>query len=75
MVMSFMGLSSQSLVSMMLTSQCLTMQPPHQLKTQDSTQYRLSYLEGKVESISEMFKILMEEKRRNDLLFTGVIAK
>ena len=49
--------------------------PSQHLKTQDSTQHRLSYLEGKVESIDEMCKFLMEEKRRNDLLFTGVIAK
>ena len=49
--------------------------PSQHLKTHDSTQHRLSYLEGKVESINEMFKFLMEEKRRNDLLFTGVIAK
>ena len=49
--------------------------PSQHLKTQDSTQHRLSYLEGKVESINEMFKFLMEEKRRNDLIFTGVIAK
>ena len=46
--------------------------PSQHLKTQDSTQHRLSYLEGKVERIN---KFLMEEKRRNDLLFTGVIAK
>ena len=49
--------------------------PSQHLKTQDSTQHRLSYLEGKVESISEIFKFLMEEKRRNDSLFTGVITK
>ena len=49
--------------------------PSQHLKTQDSTQDRLSYLEGKVESINEMFKFLMEEERRNDSLFTGVIAK
>ena len=49
--------------------------PSQHLKTQDSTHDRLSYLEGKVESINKMFKFLMEEKRRNDLLFTGVIAK
>ena len=48
--------------------------PSQHLKTQDSTQHRLSYLEGIAESISEMFKFLTEEKRRNDLLFTGVIA-
>ena len=49
--------------------------PFQHLKTQDSTQHKPSYLEGKVESNNEMFKFLMEEKRRNDLLFTGVIAK
>ena len=49
--------------------------PSQHLNTQDSTQHRLSYLEGKVESINEMFKFLMEEKRRNDILFTEVIAK
>ena len=49
--------------------------PSQHLNTQDSTQDRLSYLEGKVESINEMCKFLMEEKRRNDILFTEVIAK
>ena len=49
--------------------------PSQHLNTQDSTQHRLSYFEGKVESIYEMFKFLMEGKRRNDILFTRVIAK
>ena len=42
---------------------------------QDSIQHRRSYLDGKVESISEMFKFLIEEKRRNDMLFAEVIAE
>ena len=49
--------------------------PSQHLNTQDSIQQRLSYLEGKVESISEMFKFLIKEKRRNDMLFTEIIAK
>ena len=49
--------------------------PSQHLNTQDSTQHRLSYLEGKVKSINEMLKFLIEEKRRNDILFTKVIAK
>ena len=39
--------------------------PSQHLKTQDSTQHRLAYLKGKVESINEMFKFLMEEKSDN----------
>ena len=49
--------------------------PSRHQNTQDSTQHRLSYLEGKVESINEMFKFIMEEKRRNGILFTEVIAQ
>ena len=49
--------------------------PSQHLNTQDSIQHRLSYLKGKVESISEMTKFLIEETRRNDMLCTEVIAK
>ena len=73
--MSFMGLSSQSLVLILLTIPQTRLPSQHLKSQEDSTQHRLSYLKGKVESINEMFKFLMEEKRRNDLLFTGVIAK
>ena len=70
---SFKGLSSQSIVLYYLQASALRCNHPKDQVTFSASKH--SRLEGKVESINEMFKLLIEEKRRNDILFTEVIAK